>query len=102
MIEGNFIGTNPAGTAGLGNAFAGILLNTGPANVTIGGTTPAARNLISANTFYGISFGQAGGAGGGGTNHLVQGNLIGTDASGGNAIPDSRTESRRSARRPTS
>ena len=87
VIEGNFIGTNPAGTAGLGNAFAGILLNTGPANVTIGGTTPAARNLISGNTFYGISYGQAGGAGGGGSNHLVQGNLIGTDASGGNAIP---------------
>ncbi len=87
VIEGNFIGTNPAGTAGLGNAFVGILLNTGPANVTIGGTTPAARNLISGNTFNGIIFGQAGGAGGGGTNHLVQGNLIGTDASGGNAIP---------------
>jgi hypothetical protein len=87
VIEGNFIGTNPAGSAGLGNAFVGILLNTGPANVTIGGTTPAARNLISANTFGGIVYGQAGGAGGGGTNHLVQGNLIGTDASGGNAIP---------------
>jgi hypothetical protein len=87
VIEGNFIGTNPSGTAGLGNAFAGILVNSGPANVTIGGTTPAARNLISGNTFYGISYGQAGGAGGGGSNHLVQGNLIGTDASGGNAIP---------------
>ncbi len=90
-IEGNFIGTNPAGTAALGNAFAGILLNSGPANVTIGGTTPAARNLISGNAFYGISFGQAGGAGGSGTNHLVQGNLIGTDASGGNAIPGQQT-----------
>src|SRR5262245_48525897 len=87
VIEGNFIGTNPAGTAGLGNAFAGILVNTGASNVTIGGTTPAARNLISGNTLYGISYGQAGGAGGGGTNHLVQGNLIGTDATGGNAIP---------------
>ena len=91
VIEGNFIGTNPAGTAGLGNAFAGIILNSGPANVTVGGTTPAARNLISGNTFYGISFGQAGGAGGTGTNHLVQGNLIGTDASGGNAIPGQGT-----------
>jgi hypothetical protein len=87
VIEGNFIGTNPAGTAGLGNFFAGILLNDGPSNVTIGGTTPAARNLISGNTNFGIQYGQAGGAGGGGTNHLVQGNLVGTDASGGNAIP---------------
>ena len=86
VIEGNFIGTNPAGTTGLANSFAGILVNTGATNVTIGGTTPAARNLISGNT-YGILFGQAGGAGGGGTNHFVQGNLIGTDATGGNAIP---------------
>src|SRR5262245_20140382 len=85
VIEGNFIGTNPAGTAGLGNAFVGILVNEAPANVTIGGTTPAARNLISGNTFNGIVYGQAGGTGG--TNHLVQGNLIGTDATGGNAIP---------------
>jgi hypothetical protein len=85
VIEGNFIGTNPTGTAGLGNAFVGILVNEAAANVTIGGTTPAARNLISGNTFNGIVYGQAGGTGG--TNHLVQGNLIGTDASGGNAIP---------------
>ena len=86
VIEGNFIGTNPTGTAALPNASFGILVHTGAANVKIGGTTPAARNLISGNN-YGIVYGQGGGAGSGGTNHLVQGNLIGTDATGGNAIP---------------
>ncbi|MEX0879778.1 MAG: IPT/TIG domain-containing protein [Thermoanaerobaculia bacterium] len=89
MIEGNFIGTNPAGTAALGNGFAGILMNDTPANVTIGGTTPASRNLISGNAFYGINLGTNGLQGGSG--HLIQGNLIGTDATGGNAIPGGQT-----------
>ena len=89
VIAGNFIGTNPAGTAALGNGFAGILLNGGPSNVTIGGTTPAAKNLISGNVFQGINFGANGGQGG--TGHLVRGNLIGTDASGGNTVPNMST-----------
>ena len=85
VIEGNFIGTNPAGTGALPNVLAGILIHNAASNVTVGGTTPAARNLISGNGSYGVSIGQS--SGGGGTGHLVQGNLIGTDASGGNPLP---------------
>lgn len=84
VIQGNFIGTDPTGQIAHGNTNYGILLNDGPSNVKIGGTTPAARNLISGNGFGGINFGANGTLGGSG--HLVQGNLIGTDATGGNAI----------------
>jgi parallel beta-helix repeat protein len=87
-IEGNFIGTDPSGTAPLPNVDFGIQANNGPSNITIGGTTPAARNLISGNGMQGINFGSGGN---GGTGHLVQGNLIGTDASGGNALAGNQT-----------
>src|SRR6185436_3871112 len=75
--------TDPSGTVPHGNTNFGILGNNGPSNVTVGGTTPAARNLISGNGSAGIDFGSAGL---GGTGHLIQGNLIGTDATGGNAL----------------
>ena len=82
-IDGNFIGTDPTGTVPHGNTDFGIQVNNGASSITIGGTTPAARNLISGNGMQGINFGSGGN---GGTGHLVQGNLIGTDASGGNAL----------------
>lgn len=80
-IEGNFIGTNPAGTADLGNAFHGLLIQS--SNNTIGGTTAAARNVISGNDNIGISL-LAGTSG-----NLVQGNFIGTNAAGTSAIGNS-------------
>ena len=82
VIDGNFIGTDPTGEIAHGNANFGILLNDAPSNATIGGTVPAARNVISGNGTGGINFGMNGTLGGSG--HHVQGNLIGTDATGGN------------------
>ncbi|PYK42640.1 MAG: hypothetical protein DME53_14425, partial [Verrucomicrobia bacterium] len=79
-IEGNFIGTNAAGTAVLPNGASGnggvILGFCGTfSNNTIGGTTPDARNLISGNIGVGVSMV-------GGTLNGVQGNFIGTDVTG--------------------
>ena len=79
-VEGNFIGTDAAGSADLGNGSSGVIVNTasGTAANTVGGTTPAARNVISGN----------GGGGGAVWIHTnspgnrVQGNFIGTDAAG--------------------
>ena len=87
LFEGNFIGTNPAGTTAFGNgsgAVGGIVFGFcgTPANCTIGGTTPAARNLISGNVGNGIALGS-------GSGNTVQGNLIGTDITGTLALGNS-------------
>lgn len=84
VIEGNFIGTDPTGTIVMGNTY-GIDIETDGSDNHIGGTSPAARNVISGNTYDGIAFGVIGG---GGSNHLVQGNLIGTNAAGTTALPN--------------
>jgi hypothetical protein len=73
VVQGNYIGTNAAGNAALG-AFFGIFLGT--SNNIVGGTVPGARNVIS-GTDSGIVL-QVGGTSG----NLIQGNYIGTDASG--------------------
>jgi hypothetical protein len=74
IIEGNFIGTDVTGTAALGSdTWLGVILSS--VNCMIGGTTPAARNIIS---------GYEGGISvwGGAARNLVQGNYIGTDVTG--------------------
>lgn len=79
-VEGCFLGTNPAGTAAFsGKDFWSINI-VGQTNTTIGGTTPAARNLLNAS-LRGIEIGDSPNTG-----HLIQGNLIGTNAAGTAAI----------------
>ena len=79
LIQGNLVGTNAAGTAALANASMGIELN-GTA-MTIGGTTAAARNVISGNASDGIDINGAGA-----TNNVIEGDYIGTNAAGSAAI----------------
>ncbi len=77
-IQGNFIGTNAAGTAAIPN-FTGISAGGGD-GVTgniIGGDTAAERNVISGNVDVGLSLG-AGLLG----SQTVQGNFIGTATDG--------------------
>jgi streptogramin lyase len=76
MVFGNRIGTNLAGDASLGNEIIGVLVNEGSGNL-IGGTFAGASNLISGNTSIGVML-----AGPGASANMVEGNLIGTDASG--------------------
>lgn len=71
-IQGNFIGINVDGTAGSGNADVGLALISGSGN-TIGGTTAAARNVISNNS-ENIEINTS--------SNIVQGNFIGTDPTG--------------------
>ena len=82
-IERNFIGTDAAGAAALANAAAGVHIESS-INNTIGGNTAAVRNVISGNAQYGVSI--TGGALG--ALNRVQGNYIGTDATGAVAVPN--------------
>src|SRR5215210_4238566 len=74
-IEGNFIGTDAAGTAVLGSSPTVVKIEYSPGN-TIGGTTAGARNIISGNG-GGIEI-----VGPTAKNNKVEGNYIGTDATG--------------------
>lgn len=85
LVQGNFIGTNALGAAAVPNSNAGVFLyrptgTAASADNTIGGTTPAARNVISGNEPYGVVVGSRA------TGSLVQGNYIGTNASGTLAV----------------
>ena len=79
LIQNNRIGTDPTGTSGLPNSGRGILL--GGSNNQIGGTTPGDRNIISANSSFGIEVNAASA-----DNNTIQGNFIGTDALGTNPL----------------
>ena len=80
LIAGNEIGTNAAGTAAIANN-AGVEIDDASGD-TIGGTTALARNIISGNTSFGVSFDL------GGTGDVVVGSYIGTDVTGDVALPN--------------
>jgi hypothetical protein len=75
IIQGNYIGTNPAGTAPLGNTSGGIRAISSSGN-TIGGVAAGAGNVIAAS-FRGITL-----EGVGSTGNFIQGNFIGTNSMG--------------------
>ena len=107
LIEGNYIGVDVTGTKAFANALDGILsdnpdisepfglttlniLGLPSYSNTIGGAVPGAGNVISGNSIAGIEIA--------GSNpevtpasllgDIIQGNLIGTDATGTVAIPN--------------
>jgi hypothetical protein len=80
VVEGNRVGTNAAGTAALPNTNDGV--DVAEANEMIGGAAAGVGNLISGNGRYGIFFNIDRGS----SNGSIQGNRIGTDASGTYAV----------------
>jgi Domain of unknown function DUF11/FG-GAP-like repeat/Putative binding domain, N-terminal len=76
MAQGNLIGTDATGTISVSKVGGnGVSITYGPTDETIGGTTPAARNVISGN-YYGVVIENDT------TGNFVQGNFIGTDFTG--------------------
>jgi CSLREA domain-containing protein len=77
VIQNNYLGTDVTGTVALPNAV-GVGIDHS-AGTPLGGTSAAARNLISGNSAWGISiFGFGPSASG----NVVEGNFIGTDVTG--------------------
>lgn len=77
-IAGNFIGVDTTGRTAAANLENGITLSE-VTQATIGGTTPAERNIISGNGTLAPTSGIWIDKGG---NNVVQGNYIGTDSTG--------------------
>ena len=86
VVAGNFIGTNAAGDKALPNLTAANMVSAGLALVggsenTIGGSVAGAGNVISGNQDSGVFIFVE-------TQDVVEGNFIGTNASGDNAVPN--------------
>ncbi len=81
-VIGNYIGTNAAGTGSIANGDIGIELNEAPNNI-VGGTTPAARNILSGNKGAGLFL-----TGAATTGSRIEGNYIGTNAAGTSSVPN--------------
>lgn len=71
-VQGNLIGLNRTGASARANGSAGIRALSD--DVTIGGTTAPARNVISANENTGVFLS--------GNDNVVEGNYIGSDVTG--------------------
>ena len=79
-VQGNLMGTDVGGTLPRGGGLEGIYVSGSYSNL-IGGTNSAARNVIADHTDSGIRLN-------GGYGNTVQGNYIGVDATGTNALPN--------------
>jgi hypothetical protein len=83
-IQGNFIGTDAAGTHALANTVAGVTVDTGSSSNLIGGTSPGARNVISGNNIshdYGVII-----TGPGTSGNVIEGNYVGLGADGETSV----------------
>jgi titin len=76
VVTASLIGLGQNGTTAVANAQGVEILNAATGN-TIGGTTPSARDVISANAGNGVRI-----TGSGTTGNVVEGDYIGTNASG--------------------
>jgi len=80
VIQGNFIGLNPAGTGAIPNGSRGVDVYNGPVGTWIGGASPGSGNVISGNSDVGVYIHVAT------LGNVVQGNYIGLDAAGALAV----------------
>ena len=78
------IGAGPRGTNAFPNGTGGVGIGNGASGNLIGGATLGAGNTISGNNGYGIALGDADTSA-----NLIQGNRVGVDSTGTNALANS-------------
>jgi titin len=71
VVQGNYIGTNAAGTGALPNGWDGVHISSAASGNTIGGTASGAGNIIAFNTGAGVGVVDATSTG-----NLIRGNSI--------------------------
>lgn len=81
VIENNYIGVDGTGLIDMGNGLTGVYV-VNSADVEIGGTTRASRNVISGNVGNGISID------GTSTGTIIKANFIGVGVNGSTEIPN--------------
>ena len=84
VVAGDLIGTDSTGIVAVPNDSSGVSVQDGASDNTIGGTTPAARDVISGNGLDGIDF-----IGAGATGNVLEGDFIGLTENGAQALPNS-------------
>jgi CSLREA domain-containing protein len=82
-VQGNFLGTDVTGTLDKGNGSNGVsAFSDDISNTLVGGTHPAARNVVGGNGGTGVGMGDGSNEDSPSDNVRVQGNYIGVDRSG--------------------
>ena len=85
-IAGCWFGLGSGGTNAAPNAYQGILIASGASGNIIGGTNALQRNFLSGNSQYGVFITDPNTTG-----NVVLGNYLGTDASGSNAVANTKS-----------
>jgi hypothetical protein len=85
-VQGNLIGTNTTGTVAIPNGIGADDRST--SSNLLGGTATGSGNVISGNSGDGVYVSVSTNTAPAVTQMLIQGNLIGTDASGTHALPN--------------
>ena len=81
LIEGNLVGTDPTGTLAIGNSNTGVA-------VFDSLDTTVRNNVISGNGYSSVAVSAGGLFINGATNVAVEGNMVGTNASGTGSLPN--------------
>ena len=89
QLQGNLIGTDATGTQAIGNLHEGFYVYGSLVNALIGGSDPAARNVIAASGWSALNF-RARGAVVSYQGTRIEGNYLGTDVTGTRAFGNGR------------